>query len=325
MIVNKERNSGIQSLRALAAILVLIQHVIYLTLEHYNKDVTASLKGALGSTGVGIFFVISGFVITKSLRQGSWFLVYRALRIYPAFWFVAFISFLGMKHVEPTISSLLLIPTKEFNASYRIPYWTLVYEAFFYVMLYGISLFNLSKQSFLYAMITWLCVIVLANIYIDINYPVPHTKIILSSINIFFIFGVLIALDFERYSNIPQYHLVILSIICYQMLGITNATLYHTFQALYCSSIFLIFTKLKPHKFFVMLGDSSYGLYLIHNAVILGTIKICTLYKPTIRIYAVYIIALIISGVIGTAYGYCEYKVYQKIVVWIKRKRGLNT
>lgn len=75
------RNATLDSLRAIAALSVVIHHVV--------RDDTPI--GKIGTTGVYLFFLISGYCIVLSLAKlGSRpirsFLVRRAFRLYPVYW-----------------------------------------------------------------------------------------------------------------------------------------------------------------------------------------------------------------------------------------------
>ncbi len=321
---NKERNQGIQLLRAIAATLVVIQHVIWYSLEHFKIDpISVVNKYHIGSMGVGIFFVISGFVITLSLHQNKMFLLYRMIRIYPPFWFLVIVSFFFIKDVTITIDSFLLLPSPSanFNYSYRIPYWTLVYEMFFYSIIYATILLKFSKERLLQVIVFWILVIIIYNMIKEVYTPVPYLRIFFSPINIFFIFGVCIALNRDIYLKIPNYQLILVVIIGFQFLQLTSATLYHTVQALTCSAILLLFIKIeKTPQFFIMIGNSSYGLYLIHDLGIIGTIYLIKKYGISVKLYPLCLISFVLSMIVGIAYGYVEYKFHKNLVNWLKQK-----
>ncbi len=82
------RNLVIQQLRGWAILLVLAQHISLVT------QLLGLLPGRVtnsGYLGVELFFVISGFVVTRSLQRGGWnlrhFVVRRLFRLYPALLF----------------------------------------------------------------------------------------------------------------------------------------------------------------------------------------------------------------------------------------------
>jgi peptidoglycan/LPS O-acetylase OafA/YrhL len=100
-----------------------------------------------GWVGVEIFFVISGFVIANSASNSSpsEFLVGRALRLYPAVWVCATVTFLVLllfgngsvsEFIVPYIHAMTLVP-KGITADWLDGvYWTLAAEMAFYGLVY---------------------------------------------------------------------------------------------------------------------------------------------------------------------------------------------
>ena len=100
-----------------------------------------------GWVGVEIFFVISGFVIANSASKASAaeFLVGRALRLYPAVWVCATLTFIVLlvfasgsasEFVGPYLKAMLLIP-KGLNGQWLdCIYWTLAAEMAFYGLVF---------------------------------------------------------------------------------------------------------------------------------------------------------------------------------------------
>jgi peptidoglycan/LPS O-acetylase OafA/YrhL len=82
------RNNNFDVLRLFAALLVLWGHSYPLTADGQDDIFSKSLCGydAAGGFAVMIFFVISGFLVTKSAseRTTADYLAARALRILPA-------------------------------------------------------------------------------------------------------------------------------------------------------------------------------------------------------------------------------------------------
>ena len=139
---------SIQYLRGLAAVIVVLHHL--LTATGFNSN--------LGNFGVDIFFVISGFIMwhtTASVEVAAFeFWRRRIIRVVPLYWMLlaslVFISlFAGQAlnstvvNAENTIKSFLFIPhfhaTQHLIAPILIPGWSLNYEMFFY-FLFGLSL-----------------------------------------------------------------------------------------------------------------------------------------------------------------------------------------
>lgn len=148
------RNHGIDLLRAVLVLGVMAFHYTIrwappdfpYDILHY--DGVWSRHWAIGSFGVHMFFVISGYVITLSvLRAGSAprFAASRFLRIYPAFLIAAIGAFLVPRLFGPSqlqslprdlVLTLLLVPT-EFGARYTDgAFWTLSVEAKFYFFVF---------------------------------------------------------------------------------------------------------------------------------------------------------------------------------------------
>jgi len=99
-----------------------------------------------GWVGVEIFFVISGFVIANSARDcaPAEFLFNRALRLYPAVWVCATLTFIVLliaggsssEFILPYLWAMLLIP-KGLNGQWLDSiYWTLAAEMAFYGLVF---------------------------------------------------------------------------------------------------------------------------------------------------------------------------------------------
>ncbi|MDR0632299.1 MAG: acyltransferase [Holosporaceae bacterium] len=163
---------GIERLRGFACILVLIQHIVWICpMRFVYENLPHSLLNAGG--GMRVFFAISGFVITLSLKnrinvlQGDLFLdrVFSAkelllsfykkrfFRIFPVVFFVVILLGIFLNFTEENLAwapSLLRAPAEiffgVFNNSVELfvtsekihtgglgPLWTLAVEAQFYI------------------------------------------------------------------------------------------------------------------------------------------------------------------------------------------------
>jgi len=160
---------NIQILRGFAAINVVLFHIILTALTYNQTANLLLLLGNFGSSGVDIFFVISGFIITYAQsvnkKKISEFLVLRFIRIVPLYWFLTFVFsilffFFSSYFRERTISLELFFYSIFFISNISltvppviIPGWTLEYEMIFY-LLFSISLFiKKLKFKFIYLFI----------------------------------------------------------------------------------------------------------------------------------------------------------------------------
>jgi peptidoglycan/LPS O-acetylase OafA/YrhL len=137
----------IDALRGAAAALVLIQHLadrligVHATSESWLRGIFVNSFDA-GRFGVGLFFIISGFVIPFSIR-GRWpihdFFVSRFFRLYPAYWAsiaCAYICLLYL-HNYGVPAYALFVNATMFEGALGVPvilgpYWTLIIELMFY-------------------------------------------------------------------------------------------------------------------------------------------------------------------------------------------------
>ena len=160
------RNLGLDILRFIAVLLVVVRHGEFTQILSPLTEVIQ--KG--GWVGVDLFFVISGFLISSLLfREFSQtqnisikrFLIRRGFKIYPPFWVVIGLSFLGFKIVKQTCSASQIAAELLFVQNYWpgiwLYTWSLAVEEHFYL---GISfLFWIFKKLGLSQMIKLLPII----------------------------------------------------------------------------------------------------------------------------------------------------------------------
>lgn len=152
MAKSVQRYDGIQALRFVAALLVVVTHSTLYTSERLNDSLGIWYRGAVG---VDIFFVISGFVMvisTGSLigRRDGWkfFGMRRLVRIVPMYWIATTVKLATMlilpaavlhAQLEPAkvAASYLFLPTRNVDGDVHPLLgvgWTLTFEMAFYAI-----------------------------------------------------------------------------------------------------------------------------------------------------------------------------------------------
>jgi len=150
MTMNPPRLPGLQVLRAVAALMVLVGHVLA-EAEHYF-GIPLPGDAIPWTRGVDIFFVISGFVITLSVSrfpgQPAAFLRRRLLRVVPLYYLFTTLMVAVLLLLPAGAKDTTLDPMQILSSYTFIPYaradgriapvlslgWTLNYEIYFYAV-----------------------------------------------------------------------------------------------------------------------------------------------------------------------------------------------
>lgn len=152
----------IDTLRALAAMTVLLQHIAdrMIFAKVAGSEIWQGLFVSLfdaGRFGVGIFFIVSGYVVPFSIREPNAvkaFLVGRFFRLYPVYWLSllgGFIVISYYKQVSIPASHLLANATMlEMAMGIPVllgPYWTLIIELAFYAACIALYMCGLLRSA----------------------------------------------------------------------------------------------------------------------------------------------------------------------------------
>ncbi|HEV2568902.1 acyltransferase [Sphingomonas sp.] len=200
------RLASIQRLRGIAALLVVLVHAIDLADRSPDAGALAPLWliNDLGASGVDLFFVLSGFVMTLGLDRftgpGGWrrFLVARAIRILPLFWLLNLLLIVLIGTIpdwRSAITALLLLPAADMRDFYFPPLWvgwTLAFEAGFYLM---VALAARSARPAV-ALVALVGAASLAGAVLQPSWPLA--QVLLNPIMLEFGLGVLICLAWRR-------------------------------------------------------------------------------------------------------------------------------
>lgn len=195
----------IQALRLIAALLVAMTHATF----YIQTRIDASTNvWDVGSQGVQIFFVISGFVMalssglmTNKFVEWHNFILKRIIRIAPLYWIMNLIKLamlstipgvlLAKPDIQNIILSLLFIPSRNESEIIETFYgvgWTLNFEIFFYLL---ITIFLYFKKLSINSLVLVLLLFICIGSFREDNWPAASYLFHLYLAN--FIWGLLIA------------------------------------------------------------------------------------------------------------------------------------
>ena len=294
---------SIQVLRAVAAIGVVLYHMLVIEKKYAGGDDFLPSLFRLGQSGVDLFFVISGFImvtiVSKEGRENKSvdFLIHRFSRVYPNYWFSFFITF-AVFLVQPSIvnasqggrfsffRSFFLIPSA--TLPLVLIAWSLIYEIYFYIVFS--FLVGLGRVKMLLSLLLWL--LLLLNVNIFFHAPAsPVLTLILSPYSIEFIFGALAAMAVTTVAlrKIPVLVFLGVAIACVAALPFLFTRFYSpngaagnlfrqtiVFGGVYAVLVMALVmlekgSRLQFPPFLIRIGDISYTIYLSH-LLILGAI-----------------------------------------------------
>ncbi len=274
-----DRESYIDSLRAIAILFVVIFHYTY----HYDaeyllrNDNWSFEFGKYGWSGVDIFFVVSGYCIGMTIiktKNFSEFIVRRFARLYPAYLVAGFLTLIFYNFFElpgrevdwhTGFMNLIFanfIPGLNYQYIDGI-YWALIVEIKFYLF-FGLLFFiikDLTKSIYLWFLLCLIGNIILiidSKTYIFFTSIFPHANL--------FLFGLLIY-------NFKQTSLTFkISIVLYLIVSLLINERYEDFEIYFILVLFFVFFVLQKKmnfnfKFLSYIGLVSYTWYLIHNAI----------------------------------------------------------
>ena len=283
--------NSIQYLRGLAAIVVVIRHLLDRT-EKYNIIAPGFNGVEIGLWGVDLFFVISGFVMVyiTQRRQFSFKLIVnfwlrRFLRISPLYYIMTVIMLIGAFYmpqatqlkpsVAHTLASFLYLPTINPLPVLAVG-WTLNYEMYFY-LIFGCVLFLPSKYQ-IQVLSAWISFSVILGFFYHSDNLLFNQ--ITNQLLIEFLLGVLAGRLYltENFWSVTK-SLIIISISFFIIIFAELVDVGEEFRSLIygipCAGLVssLIMLEAKniykfDNKFLLLAGNISYSLYLVHLIVI---------------------------------------------------------
>ncbi|MFG6076096.1 acyltransferase family protein [Erwinia sp. OPT-41] len=306
--MNSDTLKGLQALRGLAALSVMFFHF------RWNiNDVWPGMGDKLfgwGATGVDLFFLISGFVITLTAKKsapdftGSFnFLKRRALRIAPAYYIIFLITFflsgaMSTFHypdkTQNFISALFFQPIYPDHGPFYVDdsgmygiRWSLNYEIYFYLII-GILMITPFRwlTTCLYFSLTLVGLPIMAEKGFSFSAEGYHTDsaffgLITNPIIFLFLAGMLVG---HTYPIIKRLNGTIMSILLICSLALAFVMFcdgrfisHGLLSSGWIYLLIMIFTIGSEKKigkftpsFLVRLGDISFSLYLVHTLMNAG-------------------------------------------------------
>jgi exopolysaccharide production protein ExoZ len=282
---------SIQSLRALAALAVVVVHA---------ADGAAANSGnrhfgevaSIGAAGVDVFFVISGFImyVTACSRPitPQRFLLDRFSRIVPLYWVATFLLMAVLvvgkapiPDIRYLLASLALVPVDP------LPYlgvgWTLVYEMFFYALLAAALIW---RPRHLGLVTIVLLTLVLAGVVMRPGWIVARTYT--GPLLLEFLAGIWLGVAWSRGRLMipPAVGIGLLVVAAAVLAGGyafgTDDGMYSRLLARGVPAVLILIGMLSfetlavvRNRIGLLLGAASYAIYLSHPAVMLLVRMIC--------------------------------------------------
>ena len=289
----KNRYKELDALRGIAALLVVFFHFT-MGSKGYNQIFK------LGTTGVDLFFIISGFVIFMSLQKissGAHFVINRVSRLYPTYWASVTFTFIVMVYslhkgnfhftdiFIKFVGNLTMFQFYLNIPDLDRPYWTMIIEMLFYISIF--TLFQFKQLKYLNVIGVVVCAVTAASVhyFYDINFVKLTLKYIplFQFIPLFFagtVFYKLYSTSTNRFSN---YIIIVFCLLCQATLfplagrsrGFISWPEYNTMLTLYFT-LFVLFVNSKltciVNDVTLFFGKISFALYLTHQYISLALI-----------------------------------------------------
>jgi peptidoglycan/LPS O-acetylase OafA/YrhL len=331
----------LDALRGIAALSVVCFHATM-----GREEANYGFK--LGVTGVDLFFIISGFVILLTLEKTQkWqdFVVSRFSRIFPTYWtcvtFTALsILIINYRQIPENIGVQYLANLTMFQLYFHQidmdgPYWTMIVELLFYLVMLTIYLFK-SLHRIERIGILFLFIIICYHLLLNSKYHFLHELIsyyfpLINYFPLFFAGIIFYKLKFSKYSSRNAFFQYILILICFviqynlfddgvRSSGYIDRETYGRMLFLY---LIVFLAYVNNHLFFIVnpisifLGNISYSLYLVHQRLILRIFYINDQYFHLNFFVCAIFIALPIAAIVATI---INKKIEKPMISYIRNK-----
>lgn len=324
--------NSLDGLRAIAAIGVIVAH--FFTIERIKNPLLIKIAQQ-GNSGVSLFFVLSGFVITRILlntvkdkKYFSNFYGRRTLRIFPLYYLGLLIYnflpyLLGLKYSSISFDKLWyyyayvqnIARTFNWDSVGPVHYWSLAVEEHFYLIWPAIVYFFYSNNKKKLFLISGFFIVLafLLRIYM-INKGYEINVFTLTRIDQLALGCVLALLESKGYLNSAAKKYFIVALIVGLLFVLYSATfdyfnlnLYkHSAYGLfyfgligYCitADIKSLFNQLLNLKVVQFLGRISYGIYIWHMIVILLVESYFNIHNLAVQFLLIMFFTVLVSAV----------------------------
>lgn len=348
-----KRYGNIDALRGFAAILVMILHT-------YNAFIgIAEIKDAahmpenlfsyfdIGRIGITIFFLISGFVIGRSImgyesHPIKTFFTHRFFRLFPLFWFsiLLAIGLIKLTSDNPVDISILLANVTMLPAWFNKPfliglYWSLETELIFYFLVFLIFCINRMKKVE-YNIVVTLVLFCISAVFVfspQVSPAKAHWMATPYHLGLMFL-GLTWREFYEHQSahkikqlfrlhlglllSVPAFFLF-LFLLTHKDLNLSDSIAY-----ILGILVFGVGVKYwrKPHSIALFFGKISYSIYLLHPVVFQFFLHFYVLgkFNPTKNLFF-YLIICILSTI---ALSYITYRFIEKPFVTLGKRISKN-
>lgn len=276
-----ERYRELDALRGIAAIMVVLFH--YSLLQ-------------IGTAGVDLFFVISGFVILMSVskvKSGKEFIINRVSRLYPTYWFCVTLTFIcklcyyGWTDTSAINTKLFiqyLANLSMFQLYFDIrnldgPYWTMIIEMLFYIFILILLRSNLLRYiQHIGVVFSLICIVIVNSFHKTFVEALFEWVPLFQFFPLFFAGIVLYKIRTETGKIALKYSLFAFCFICQVLLfQFAGRSRYYISQSEYAIILFVYFGLFAlfvngklgflVSKVTVFFGKISYAMYLSHQFI----------------------------------------------------------
>ena len=284
----KSRIKELDFFRGTAAILVILYHYTTRYQEIFSHKVNYIINFPFGKMAVSMFFILSGFLICKSIsRENSAinFLWRRFIRMWPCYVVAIVITTIvicfggsdfadRIPSIKQFICNLTMIPEYLGQKAIDGAYWTQAVEIIFYMLIVGIIFFK-KKDKMKEISLIWVSISIILNLLIKI-FDSSILRILgillIRTYSQLFITGILFYYLYSKEQNkvLIYIGLFLCLINQYLALGIEYTIYYLIEISIFYAIVIIRFVKITRfinNKFIIFISSISYPLYLVHQMV----------------------------------------------------------